>query len=197
MSIKVKDSSTLRSENNINRTRKDKASQEKQHENTRESISQMKSQWKSAFESHAGWSVEDWKRNKNNCIGCLVKYLMRPMFPFWQSSAHYFLQKILTFCMNNTQFTQIRRCLCKESKYSMSWFPVYLNDLPIPAWNDTTSSPTDLTKITIVGLKPETTYEIKMSAINGKGEGESSPASTFKTEPVRKYCPYHSCPSSQ
>ncbi|XP_027129202.1 neural cell adhesion molecule 1a isoform X10 [Larimichthys crocea] len=42
----------------------------------------------------------------------------------------------------------------------------------------------DLTKITIVGLKPETTYEIKMSAINGKGEGESSPASTFKTEPV-------------
>ncbi|XP_010731852.2 neural cell adhesion molecule 1a isoform X13 [Larimichthys crocea] len=43
----------------------------------------------------------------------------------------------------------------------------------------------DLTKITIVGLKPETTYEIKMSAINGKGEGESSPASTFKTEPVQ------------
>ncbi|XP_044077703.1 neural cell adhesion molecule 1a isoform X4 [Siniperca chuatsi] len=42
----------------------------------------------------------------------------------------------------------------------------------------------DLTKITIAGLKPETTYEVKMSAINGKGEGESSPASTFKTEPV-------------
>ncbi|XP_026227939.1 neural cell adhesion molecule 1a isoform X8 [Anabas testudineus] len=42
------------------------------------------------------------------------------------------------------------------------------------------------TKITIVGLKPETTYEVKMSAINGKGEGESSMASTFKTEPVRE-----------
>ncbi|XP_041808918.1 neural cell adhesion molecule 1a isoform X4 [Chelmon rostratus] len=41
-----------------------------------------------------------------------------------------------------------------------------------------------LTKITIVGLKPETTYEVKMSAINGKGEGESSRTSTFKTEPV-------------
>ncbi|XP_026227934.1 neural cell adhesion molecule 1a isoform X3 [Anabas testudineus] len=41
------------------------------------------------------------------------------------------------------------------------------------------------TKITIVGLKPETTYEVKMSAINGKGEGESSMASTFKTEPVQ------------
>ncbi|XP_008277329.1 neural cell adhesion molecule 1a [Stegastes partitus] len=43
----------------------------------------------------------------------------------------------------------------------------------------------DMTKITIDGLKPETTYEVKMSAINGKGEGESSAASTFKTEPVR------------
>ncbi|XP_049896178.1 neural cell adhesion molecule 1a isoform X8 [Epinephelus moara] len=42
----------------------------------------------------------------------------------------------------------------------------------------------DMTTITIVGLKPETTYEVKMSAINGKGEGESSPARTFKTEPV-------------
>ncbi|XP_071783034.2 neural cell adhesion molecule 1a [Centroberyx gerrardi] len=40
--------------------------------------------------------------------------------------------------------------------------------------------------ITIVGLKPETTYEVKMSAINGKGEGESSPLTTFKTEPVRE-----------
>ncbi|XP_071362523.1 neural cell adhesion molecule 1a isoform X7 [Trachinotus anak] len=44
----------------------------------------------------------------------------------------------------------------------------------------------DMTRITIVGLKPETTYEVKMSAINGKGEGESSPASTFETEPVRE-----------
>nr|XP_040036343.1 neural cell adhesion molecule 1a isoform X9 [Gasterosteus aculeatus aculeatus] len=42
----------------------------------------------------------------------------------------------------------------------------------------------EMTTITIVGLKPETTYEIKMSAINGKGEGESSPATTFTTQPV-------------
>ncbi|XP_019952941.1 neural cell adhesion molecule 1a isoform X7 [Paralichthys olivaceus] len=44
----------------------------------------------------------------------------------------------------------------------------------------------DTSKITIVGLKPETTYELKMSAINGKGEGESSEANTFKTEPIRE-----------
>uniref|UniRef100_A0A8C9RM39 Neural cell adhesion molecule 1a n=1 Tax=Scleropages formosus TaxID=113540 RepID=A0A8C9RM39_SCLFO len=43
--------------------------------------------------------------------------------------------------------------------------------------------------ITIVGLKPETNYEVKMSAINGKGEGESSLAQSFKTEPVREPSP--------
>nr|XP_046181380.1 neural cell adhesion molecule 1-like isoform X17 [Oncorhynchus gorbuscha] len=42
-----------------------------------------------------------------------------------------------------------------------------------------------LSMITIVGLKPETFYEVKMSAINGKGEGESSTPLNFKTEPVR------------
>uniref|UniRef100_A0A4W6G5Y3 Neural cell adhesion molecule 1b n=1 Tax=Lates calcarifer TaxID=8187 RepID=A0A4W6G5Y3_LATCA len=40
-------------------------------------------------------------------------------------------------------------------------------------------------EVTITGLKPETNYEVKLSAINGKGEGESSPAEFFKTEPVR------------
>ncbi|KAI3354173.1 hypothetical protein L3Q82_018709 [Scortum barcoo] len=40
-------------------------------------------------------------------------------------------------------------------------------------------------EMTITGLKPETNYEVKLSAINGKGEGESSPAEFFKTEPVR------------
>nr|XP_055036841.1 neural cell adhesion molecule 1a isoform X3 [Misgurnus anguillicaudatus] len=43
-----------------------------------------------------------------------------------------------------------------------------------------------LNLITIVGLKPETIYEVKMSAINGKGEGESSPPESFKTQPVRE-----------
>ncbi|XP_076836883.1 neural cell adhesion molecule 1a isoform X9 [Brachyhypopomus gauderio] len=43
-----------------------------------------------------------------------------------------------------------------------------------------------LSVITIVGLKPETKYEVKMSAVNGKGEGDSSPPETFKTQPVRE-----------
>ncbi|XP_030638861.1 neural cell adhesion molecule 1a [Chanos chanos] len=39
--------------------------------------------------------------------------------------------------------------------------------------------------VLIVGLKPETVYEVKISAINGKGEGDSSSPESFKTQPVR------------
>ncbi|XP_048016092.1 neural cell adhesion molecule 1b isoform X7 [Megalobrama amblycephala] len=42
-----------------------------------------------------------------------------------------------------------------------------------------------LSSVTVTGLKPETDYEVKMSAINGKGEGDSSPSVVFKTEHVR------------
>ncbi|XP_043935394.1 neural cell adhesion molecule 1 [Protopterus annectens] len=38
--------------------------------------------------------------------------------------------------------------------------------------------------ITVSGLKPETTYKIRLSAINGKGQGETSNLVDFKTEPV-------------
>ncbi|NXF89224.1 NCAM1 protein, partial [Eubucco bourcierii] len=40
--------------------------------------------------------------------------------------------------------------------------------------------------ITITGLKPETTYSVRLSAVNGKGVGELSLASDFKTKPVRE-----------
>ncbi|XP_016361647.1 neural cell adhesion molecule 1-like isoform X6 [Sinocyclocheilus anshuiensis] len=54
-------------------------------------------------------------------------------------------------------------------------------------WTDREHEVEDgLNLITIVGLKPETTYEVKISAINGKGEGESSPPESFKTQPVRE-----------
>ncbi|XP_076002230.1 neural cell adhesion molecule 1b [Genypterus blacodes] len=45
--------------------------------------------------------------------------------------------------------------------------------------------PGSVGEVTITGLKPETNYEVKISAINGKGEGDGSPAEAFKTEPVR------------
>ncbi|XP_014328334.1 neural cell adhesion molecule 1-like isoform X9 [Xiphophorus maculatus] len=66
-------------------------------------------------------------------------------------------------------------------KYRVEW------RLPGKEWkSEEYKAKDDMTRITIVGLKPETTYEVKMSAINGKGEGESSRSSTFKTEPVRE-----------
>ncbi|XP_054031962.1 neural cell adhesion molecule 1 isoform X6 [Dryobates pubescens] len=40
--------------------------------------------------------------------------------------------------------------------------------------------------ITITGLKPETTYSVRLSAVNGKGVGELSLTSDFKTQPVRE-----------
>ncbi|NWU77915.1 NCAM1 protein, partial [Onychorhynchus coronatus] len=40
--------------------------------------------------------------------------------------------------------------------------------------------------VTITGLKPETTYSVRLSAVNGKGVGEISLPSEFKTQPVRE-----------
>ncbi|XP_044138209.1 neural cell adhesion molecule 1 isoform X2 [Bufo gargarizans] len=39
--------------------------------------------------------------------------------------------------------------------------------------------------ITIGGLRPETSYVVKLSAINGKGIGETSPSFEFVTQPVQ------------
>ncbi|XP_048199816.1 neural cell adhesion molecule 1 isoform X1 [Perognathus longimembris pacificus] len=39
--------------------------------------------------------------------------------------------------------------------------------------------------VTIVGLKPETSYAVRLAALNGKGLGEISAASEFKTQPVQ------------
>ncbi|XP_047185346.1 neural cell adhesion molecule 1a isoform X10 [Scophthalmus maximus] len=65
-------------------------------------------------------------------------------------------------------------------RYRVEW------RLPGQQWTGREYDADDATsRITIAGLKPETTYEVKMSAINGKGESESCPASTFKTEPVQ------------
>ncbi|XP_077915108.1 neural cell adhesion molecule 1 isoform X17 [Halichoerus grypus] len=43
--------------------------------------------------------------------------------------------------------------------------------------------------VTIVGLKPETTYAVRLAALNGKGLGEISTASEFKTQPVHSSLP--------
>uniref|UniRef100_A0A2K6D5R5 Neural cell adhesion molecule 1 n=1 Tax=Macaca nemestrina TaxID=9545 RepID=A0A2K6D5R5_MACNE len=49
--------------------------------------------------------------------------------------------------------------------------------------------------VTIVGLKPETTYAVRLAALNGKGLGEISAASEFKTQPfnLSPFCPSPFC----
>ncbi|KAA0720098.1 Neural cell adhesion molecule 1 [Triplophysa tibetana] len=65
-------------------------------------------------------------------------------------------------------------------KYKAEW------RIPGQDWTDREFDVGDgLNLINLVGLKPETVYEVKVSAINGKGEGESSSPETFKTQPVR------------
>ncbi|XP_071883853.1 neural cell adhesion molecule 1 isoform X3 [Anas platyrhynchos] len=52
--------------------------------------------------------------------------------------------------------------------------------------------------ITISGLKPETTYSVRLSAVNGKGVGEISLPSDFKTQPVRiPHSPSTAAPTSR
>ncbi|XP_072342734.1 neural cell adhesion molecule 1-like isoform X12 [Scyliorhinus torazame] len=43
--------------------------------------------------------------------------------------------------------------------------------------------------ITVSGLSPETMYSLRLSAINGKGIGDASQITEFKTEPVREPSP--------
>lgn len=38
----------------------------------------------------------------------------------------------------------------------------------------------------LTGLEPNTTYEVRVAAVNGKGQGEFSHTEAFQTLPIRK-----------
>lgn len=40
--------------------------------------------------------------------------------------------------------------------------------------------------VVLTGLEPNTTYEVRVAAVNGKGQGEFSHTETFQTLPIRK-----------
>lgn len=40
--------------------------------------------------------------------------------------------------------------------------------------------------VVLTGLEPNTTYEVRVAAVNGKGQGEFSHAETFQTLPIRE-----------
>ncbi|XP_041669445.1 neural cell adhesion molecule 1b isoform X9 [Cheilinus undulatus] len=66
-------------------------------------------------------------------------------------------------------------------KYKVEWKPQERGSWVHKVYEVTDGS---IGEMTITGLRPETSYQVKMSAINGKGEGESSTSQFFKTEPV-------------
>ncbi|KAM3920944.1 neural cell adhesion molecule 1 isoform 2-T2 [Leptodactylus fuscus] len=69
-------------------------------------------------------------------------------------------------------------------KYKAEWRPAVAE-----TWQTTNFSVRDdgaESTITIVGLRPETSYVVRLSAINGKGIGESSLPQEFVTQPVRE-----------
>lgn len=43
--------------------------------------------------------------------------------------------------------------------------------------------------VVLTGLEPNTTYEVRVAAVNGKGQGEFSHTETFQTLPIRKSVP--------
>lgn len=67
---------------------------------------------------------------------------------------------------------------------------VYLHDSPhsrhiLPADLSSCSCLSPAT-VVLTGLEPNTTYEVRVAAVNGKGQGEFSHTETFQTLPIRK-----------
>lgn len=49
--------------------------------------------------------------------------------------------------------------------------------------------------VVLTGLEPNTTYEVRVAAVNGKGQGEFSHTETFQTLPIRELpCSSHPTP---
>ena len=46
--------------------------------------------------------------------------------------------------------------------------------------------------VVLMGLEPNTTYEVRVAAVNGKGQGEFSHTESFQTLPIRKSLLYSS-----
>lgn len=47
--------------------------------------------------------------------------------------------------------------------------------------------------VVLSNLEPNTTYEIRVAAVNGKGQGDYSKIEIFQTLPVRKYASLAGC----
>ncbi|XP_055785348.1 neural cell adhesion molecule 2-like isoform X3 [Salvelinus fontinalis] len=65
---------------------------------------------------------------------------------------------------------------------------VNYKDVGSQAWRDVKSHGVQ-TIVLLTGLEPNTTYEVRVAAVNGKGQGEFSHTESFQTLPIREPSP--------
>ncbi|XP_041834953.1 neural cell adhesion molecule 2-like isoform X2 [Melanotaenia boesemani] len=70
----------------------------------------------------------------------------------------------------------------------ISYYLVQYKELGSQDWRDVKSHSVQTT-VVLTGLEPNTTYEVRVAAVNGKGQGEFSHTETFQTLPIREPSP--------
>ncbi|XP_038153058.1 neural cell adhesion molecule 2-like isoform X3 [Cyprinodon tularosa] len=70
----------------------------------------------------------------------------------------------------------------------ISYYLVQYRELGSMDWRDVKSHSVQTT-VVLTGLEPNTTYEVRVAAVNGKGQGEFSHTETFQTLPIREPSP--------
>ncbi|KAM4710689.1 neural cell adhesion molecule 2-like isoform 2-T2 [Anableps anableps] len=70
----------------------------------------------------------------------------------------------------------------------ISYYLVQYKELGSIEWRDVKSHSVQTT-VVLTGLEPNTTYEVRVAAVNGKGQGEFSHTETFQTLPIREPSP--------
>uniref|UniRef100_A0A3Q3JWA0 Neural cell adhesion molecule 2 n=1 Tax=Monopterus albus TaxID=43700 RepID=A0A3Q3JWA0_MONAL len=70
----------------------------------------------------------------------------------------------------------------------ISYYLVQYKEVGSQDWRDVMSHSVQTT-VVLTGLEPNTTYEVRVAAVNGKGQGEFSHTETFQTLPIREPSP--------
>uniref|UniRef100_A0A674P0H2 Zgc:152904 n=1 Tax=Takifugu rubripes TaxID=31033 RepID=A0A674P0H2_TAKRU len=70
----------------------------------------------------------------------------------------------------------------------ISYYLVQYKEFGLQDWRDVKSHNIQTT-VVLMGLEPNTTYEVRVAAVNGKGQGEFSHTEAFQTLPIREPSP--------
>ncbi|KAK5847512.1 hypothetical protein PBY51_016633 [Eleginops maclovinus] len=70
----------------------------------------------------------------------------------------------------------------------ISYYLVQYKEVGSQEWRDVKSHSIQTT-VVLTGLEPNTTYEVRVAAVNGKGQGEFSHTESFQTLPIREPSP--------